>query len=231
MNFPSFECSRSYYETHWSVYNQELYDLCQRRPGHDDYGAVVAKVGIIARAYQSGLERHGDKSIGGGILSAARVFHRNASQVDEMFNSLRKKWVDDGAVSQRVFEDSVLVHGRLIAWISAETRGNNVVRSFVSKYMHFHVPCVPIYDGLANTVLRRWFSLRSSSSDNWCLSWPVGDCDDACDYAYYKFVSRFVRLLRLMEAEGLEPSVKQVDQYLLYCRSEDGYLSERKAEK
>ena len=37
--------------------DNELYDLCRRRPSHDDFADAYTKVAIIGRVYEAGVAR------------------------------------------------------------------------------------------------------------------------------------------------------------------------------
>jgi len=45
------------YEASWKSVDNELYDLCRRRPGYDDFADVYTKVAVIGRVYEAGVAR------------------------------------------------------------------------------------------------------------------------------------------------------------------------------
>jgi hypothetical protein len=45
------------YEVGWKPVDGELYDLCRRRPRHDDFADVYTKVAMIGRVYAAGIAR------------------------------------------------------------------------------------------------------------------------------------------------------------------------------
>ena len=64
------------YEARWKSVDNELYDLCRRRPSHDDFADVYTKVAVIGRVYEAGVARgwrgEGDPGrLNGGSLAAS----------------------------------------------------------------------------------------------------------------------------------------------------------------
>jgi hypothetical protein len=45
------------YEANWKQIDRELYELCCRRPRHDDFDDVYLKVAIVGRVYVAGVSR------------------------------------------------------------------------------------------------------------------------------------------------------------------------------
>jgi hypothetical protein len=45
------------YEVGWKPIDGELYELCRRRPRHDDFADVYTKVAVIGRVYAAGIAR------------------------------------------------------------------------------------------------------------------------------------------------------------------------------
>jgi hypothetical protein len=104
----------------------------------------------------------------------------------------------------------VELHGRITRKLSERT-GNVWLTSFVSKYLHFHCPIVPLYDSnvagrIGNFV--DWQTVTSvrdslATSPDWAR-------------AYRNFVAAFIALYEQAWAEtALQPSVREID-YLLW---------------
>ena len=79
-------------------------------------------------------------------------------------------------------------------------------RSFAAKYLHFHKPTVPIYDGFA--AARLW-KLVPKQVDEAALASPT-----EADADYWDFCARFLRLDQACGKAGLSVSVKGLDTYL-----------------
>ena len=45
------------YKDSWKPVDLELYDLCRRRPCHDDLADVYTKVAVVGRVYTAGVAR------------------------------------------------------------------------------------------------------------------------------------------------------------------------------
>ena len=100
------------------------------------------------------------------------------------------------------------IHGILVKLLRSVTRDQNDVRSFVSKYMHFHNPAVPLYDVNSNTVLTSlvpWPSVRKNAI-------AITNADP--DYA--KYANRFFSLYDAMRSAGWKVNVRALDNYLLW---------------
>lgn len=202
-----YEEAWDHYEETWWVFSEVLVDMCRTYPGHQHLAEVVAKVGISARAYAAGLERHGDGSGAGTIVNIAQALQSRHELVDNLIDQLRGLGV--GGLDASMLEQVVQIHGEFLKICSEVTRDGNAVRSWASKYLFFHAQCVPIYDSRANTILRSWYSLRGKR--NWHFDMPEG-----ADTEYYAFCNRFLSLWDDAVDDGKEVSVRRLDQYLLY---------------
>lgn len=101
------------------------------------------------------------------------------------------------------------LHGRVTRAISSRS-GGVWLASFVSKYLHFHCPEVPIYDSNAQATIGRFV--------DWNLVAPVRDAMvDLPDWArdYRNFVAAFVVLRERIASQALiTVSVKETDHLL-----------------
>jgi len=103
----------------------------------------------------------------------------------------------------------VELHGHIARAISHRTAGV-FLTSFVSKYLHFHSPVVPIYDSNAQAAIGQFV--------DWELVGPIRDALTSLPEwarAYRNFVAAFVVLYEQACAETpLKPTVKELDHLL-----------------
>ena len=195
---------RDYLNRH-KILDDVLYNLCNMLPRHQSFGEVRAKVVIIGRSYAAGLERHTEGSL------------------DAIVNTLLEcgRWLDRGIATLRKFDDRVpsteriekiaSLHQRLLDQF--DTRGT--VRSFVSKYLHFHAPVVPIFDNLANTQLkaRIWYPWNKTfDAEHVCIS--------EVDRHYWQHCVRTARMVNDWRKENLVPTARRIDYYVMRWRHE-----------
>ncbi|MFO1079319.1 MAG: hypothetical protein U1E23_01645 [Reyranellaceae bacterium] len=184
---------------------ETLRRLCREHPEHKHYNEVSAKLWIIARTYATQIERKvsSDGSQGSSLATIAETLLKHGEEIDELLNHV-------SANAERLCDDLLpsifRVHGALVQLLKPITGGSNV-RSFASKYLHFHRPAVPIYDSVALSNLRK---LVRWTPDLECdASAPEGDDE------YRWFVLRLRRLNQRARSEGLDPTVRDLDWYLL----------------
>lgn len=182
--------------------NGVLYDMCEDMPSHTDESAIWAKVWIIGRSFASGIERHAADGLG-PIVKALRA---SAKWLDPGLRRLRK--MAPIPTRQRLPEIAAL-HGRLAERLGSHTRNGNQVRSFASKYLHFHAPVVPIYDSVVNVQLRArdWYPWSRSLSG--AHPTPHG-----ADEAYWRHCVRIALIAEDWTRERLETSARQIDSYV-----------------
>ena len=195
----------------WGVLDDELYGLCSRHPKRDDTAGVVAKVAIIGRGYATRIDAlvpAEDRSgPGSAIREVARILAHNHAMVDGLIASLPDG--DDLRVAD--LETLVAVHGQLTTLIRdslAKGQTGDAPKSFVSKYLHFHKPVVPIYDSYSEAVLKVF---RSKA-----LAAPLFKYDKARAYkSYWEHCLAFASADESARANGLELTVKELDAFLL----------------
>ncbi len=107
------------------------------------------------------------------------------------------------------------VHHRFVDLLSKITRKEQSARSFVSKYLHFHNPAVPIYDGIAAQVLSK--QVKQSTG------LEVFDAAHDADEEYAWYLMRFFHLYEAVRLAGFATSVKLVDHYVL-CLADPQYM-------
>jgi hypothetical protein len=87
-------------------------------------------------------------------------------------------------------------------------RSVKLLTSFVSKYLHFHNPIVPIYDSRAEVAIGKLVNRRSRLVREAQMALPEGLP------VYRNFVAAFVVLYQLAAETTLKPSVKELDHLL-----------------
>ena len=197
-------------EGDWLILDETLYGLCRDNPRHSDIGAVRAKVWIIGRTYATQIERQisSDGSVGNSMDKLARHLHEHHEMVDGIFDKVRnvREPLED---EEKDFLSIVAAHGELVSLIQRQRllRNNNSPHSFVSKYMHFHCPVVPIYDSNAKRALRKLVPWQPSFD-----SFKPPSKDDE-EYRY--FVRRFLELYLEVRKVKSDVTVRLLDIFLL----------------
>lgn len=191
------------YEASWKPVDKELYDLCRRRPGHDDFADVYTKVAVIGRVYEAGVARAW-RGEGDPESEVTRVLIEHADLIQNGLAGLGNRSFDRHAAGW-----IVELHGHLARVISLGTEGV-LLASFVSKYLHFHSPVVPIYDSNAQAAVGQFVDRA--------LVGPIRDALATLPErarAYRNFVAAFVVLYERAYAETpLKPTVKELDHLL-----------------
>lgn len=210
--------SVSHYLQNWLQIDNTLYSLCRDNFCHDSMNSINAKLWIIGRTYMTGIERkiESNGKQGGSLSRLAEYLYKNRREVDDILNNLILS-CEGSKLNSNKLENIVSLHGELVNLIKQITRNNYCPRSFVSKYMHFHCPSVPIYDSFALKALHnltRW-------NDNLIVFGKPKIVDDE----YLWFALRFWELYQNATESVAIEKVKYLDYYLL-CVAEK--LNEKK---
>jgi hypothetical protein len=192
------------YEAGWKSVDDELYEVCRRRPSHRDFADVYTKVAMIGRVYRAGLARTW-RGEGNAETEITHVLMAHAGVIE---SGLRK--LEDRAFDRQAADEIVELHGRIARAISRENE-DKFLTSFVSKYLHFHCPLVPIYDSRAHGAIKQYVDRRRVRRISRAMfglpEWSL---------TYRRFVAAFVVLYELAQAEtDSAPSAKELD-YLLW---------------
>lgn len=200
------------YDRTWRLTDEVLYRLCRDHPGHTDSEDVHAKLLIIGRSYATGIERKipSEGTPGSSVAQLARHLLANGAALEDIFTELGL--IDEPLTSEKL-RQIIGLHGRMVNLIRPIVRKQQSTRSFVSKYMHFHCPAVPIYDSYVSGVLPKLFRWQKNF-----MLFPLPPGADE-DYAWY--VLRFWQLHQAAQAAGVSPTVRYLDYYLL-CVAEGG---------
>jgi hypothetical protein len=194
------------YDDEWKATDDALYMLCQRHPYHQDRGGINAKLWIIGRAYATGIERMiTSKGTQGSSMEqlSAHLLVRG-KDVDAILEGLR-------GVTEPLTTDTLTkildAHGRLVSIVQGTLHNGQTPRSFVSKYLHFHNPAVPILDSVAVKTARKHCRPERNG--------PAVEIPTVSDKQYVDFILRFWPLYKEARHSGVIVSVKLLDNYLL----------------
>jgi hypothetical protein len=192
------------YEVGWKPVDDELYDLCLRRASHRDYGDVYTKTTMIGRVYQAGISR-AFRGSGNAEGVVARELVAQSGLLEERLVALAGRQFD-----RQIALEIVELHGCITGSLARST-GNVWLTSFVSKYLHFHCPIVPVYDSNVASSIGGFVDWSAVASIRESMvnveEWAT---------AYRNFVAAFVVLYeRAWTETSLKPTVKEVD-YLLW---------------
>lgn len=194
--------------------NQVLYGMCSAWPTHLDQSQVTAKVWIIGRTYQTGIERITKWEQDGikPLNRVARTLCENASDVDRIIRPVRE--LPDSALTPESVSAAVLAHSSLCEILRAAGGSESLKkspRSFASKYLHFHAPSVPIYDAIVSRVIGH-------------SEWPwhgaelplIGD-EEKADPLYLKYCTKLLQMAERWPKgpQNPLPTARNLDTYLL----------------
>jgi hypothetical protein len=197
----------------WSRYlraDDILYDMCSRWPHHKDLSAVQAKVTIIGRTYAAGLERKAGQDYRKGILeTVANTLNNNSISIDREVATLRNL----KRLSMPAQNLILATHGNMVSLLRKETKSNLNFRSFVSKYLHFHAPIVPLFDSRASSVIREWYPWRRFRNRIKLFY------KESYDEVYSKFFAQFMLYFNDLKELKLSPTVRKADYYLIWWAS------------
>jgi hypothetical protein len=173
----------------WEILDKTLFELCKQIPGHTDARQIVAKVGLVNRAYRANLQM-GTKDAEWKL--AQRLL---TSDIDDHLNKLRSLPSFNDATAPVVLQ----AHHSLVA-VCKEVTGRWAL-SFASKYLSFHVPrVVPIYDSLSNKEGRRYARGRVTSA-----------LPGSAAEQYRWHTASVLFLANHLRKQGIEPDVKLID--------------------
>ena len=208
---PQFAEATQFYACNWQATDEALYALCRKHPDHQSHLSINAKLSIIGRSYATGIERkirtryyQGSalEPLGDHVWSCRHRLDRAMQPLREV----REPLTIEGL--------SVIleVHGRILAVIRPALRPRQTPRSFVSKYLHFHCPAVPIYDSVAERELKKLV--------RWEPSLEVIRKPSPADETYFRFSMRFWSLHESLREKGATVTAKSLDNFILWQERE-----------
>jgi hypothetical protein len=131
-----------HYRATWQSADAELYGLCQRRWSHHNFADVYTKVAIMGRVYEAGVPRS-FQAPGDSEATVTYGLIEQADLIEKRLTALHGRRFD-----RQTAAEIVELHGGVTRKL-AERTGDAWLTSFVSKYLHFHCPIVPLYDSNA----------------------------------------------------------------------------------
>lgn len=143
----------------------------------------------------------------------AELLFTHGNEIDRWFTSLKKL---SEPLTMLNIRKILMLHGLFVNRLMSVTRDKQAARSFVSKYLHFHNPAVPIYDSVAAGLLPSLVALPTIR--NFQIR-PVKYSDP--EYADY--VRRFAKLYQSVASQGLPVTVRGLD-YCLIWKAERALL-------
>ncbi|HEY2589280.1 MAG TPA: hypothetical protein VGI81_26280 [Tepidisphaeraceae bacterium] len=194
------------YERRWKLLDETLYQLCREHPGHSE-AEVHAKAWVIGRTYATGIERaiRSTRQQGSSLSKLAQCLQQNANALNRIFGQL--EGIREPLDPQRLSE-IVRLHGEIIRVLKPVTRAKISPRSFVSKYMHFHNPAVPIFDSFADQKLKKLV--------RWSTRIELFELPHGSDLYYGWYVMRFFEVYKALCSSAVPVNAKLVDTFILY---------------
>ncbi|CAN5296137.1 hypothetical protein BH10PSE6_BH10PSE6_36330 [soil metagenome] len=197
----------------WREIDCVLLRLCEAYPKHDDESQVIAKVALIGRTYATGIERafKGGKKQGDALGKVVKHIHLNGAKLDAIISSVP---AGTNELTENAIRSIVEAHFRFIELLQTCEDCQKTPRSFVSKYLHFHRPNVPIYDSYAAGIISKLLG----------KSTQLRMRHEASDYDYARYVEKFWLLQERIFGAGERRSVKELDTYILWEAYESDQL-------
>lgn len=198
------------YENSWKPVDDDPYKLCQvRRPRHDDQEDVLTKVAIVGRVYSAGVAR--SWPVPDSENRTAQVLVDQAARIQEGLHGINGRLFGDPGTAGEI----VKLHRDVIDAIYDGCK--KYLTSFVSKYLHFHCPIVPIFDSEADAAISKLIDRSGKQVREARTALPdAGGPDDARVYRSYvgAFTVVYERAYTDKELEPSVASVKELDHML-----------------
>jgi hypothetical protein len=191
------------YTSKWATWDEVIYDVCRKYYSHSDMSGIAAKLGVIGKSDRSGFLGFSEKDLSGLV----DFFYKKREPLDKVFKKL--KGLAEPLDSEKLAK-IVQVHGELTAVFADLRKNPDTIRSFTSKYLHFHCPAVPIYDIRSEEVLLNdeWFPPAEAHRH------PLPHVKGG-DKRYAAFCQRFITVYLDLKKTVPEMGVKVVEYYLL----------------
>ena len=173
----------------------------------DDYVSVHKRVVLVDSIYRSQLNR-----------SVGRFAHSRVAREIASDSAVPAAILQVGRYSALTYQALPAILSAHSAIMTASSKaiplGSHAasLRSFASKYLHFHATIVPIYDSRAARTISR-FAGSNARSDVDNLNDSLASIDSA-DISYTSFCCRMVAVVERLRMLGQVPEVKEVDHML-----------------
>jgi hypothetical protein len=104
----------------------------------------------------------------------------------------------------------------MVKLLRKNTRSKLNFRSFVSKYLHFHAPIVPLFDSVASKTVNRsdWYPWGRFKG---LILIPTRR---EYDPVYYRFLGQFSAYFTDLKEQKLNPTVRDADWFLIWSAYE-----------
>jgi len=176
----------------WATGREMLIELCARSH-HDDVNATVSKLWLIGRSHSAALERSHVPGPPGVYLRAAAGVCAMCPSLDFEFARLRRLKASGSTFRER----AASCVDRLATQLSAETGQYKI--SLASKYVHYHVCSVPIYDSISASAFRALDTSKVRGLD------------------YSSHVARFQSIVDQLTSVGFEGvDARSVDDFVMW---------------
>jgi hypothetical protein len=194
----------------YSRIDRILYEMCKKWPEHSNLGEIQAKVTIIGRTYATGIERKGNRDKKKGLLeTVSKILYKKRRIIDRNIRLPRRY----KRLTQNAQIQILASHGRIASILKNGTKSKINFRSFVSKYLHFHAPIVPIFDSRAVKMMNAWYPWKE------CRKHTTIQGKRSYDKAYLKFFLQFILYMSDLKDLGLNPSIRDADYFLIWSSS------------
>lgn len=197
--------------TRWQFANGILYDLCKEHPEHNDKDIIVGKMWLIGRSYAAAIERRVPSEKGvdfyyDKVAPRIQSFGQRLDDAIRVLNNSKELTIDLQCHVLEIHKAMVDELGEIVVTAKGEKLN---LRSFVSKYLHFHCPsCVFIYDSRA----RKMVFERVKKDKNTMNPFSGIKCDiEYADYCLRAF--ELYRFLKDYAYATINP--RDLDDYLL----------------
>jgi len=160
--------------------------------------AVIGRVygAQVVRSFKAAKGKDKELIVARGLVEQADVVTAALTALGQQF---------DRQAAAAIVE----LHTRITRKLADSTNGV-WLSSFVSKYLHFHCPLVPIYDSRAASSIGKFAGRRTVAEIRATMI-----TEDSAT-AYRRFVIAFVALReRVWDETPLRPTVKEIDHLLL----------------
>jgi hypothetical protein len=208
-----YEAALQHYESGWKNVDAVLREVV-KGAGWTDFGAVYTKVVFVNGVYATRL----DRSLGSGALRdcASRLL-----EAGERLSPILADLASQGSIlTSNAAQTAISAHGRILAALQPEGSTDKTVRSFASKFLHFHAGVAPIFDGTASGATATFRRLGPQIRSRRALRLERDACrpeHEDWDARYFQHVVQ-VRLLWDHLAAHVRPerlTVKGIDHMLM----------------
>lgn len=188
----------------WKYGNEILYNMCKKKPLHNDRNVVASKIWLIGRSYAATIERVKVQISTDDIYDVfLNEVTRNCNFIDNRLEKIVhcKSNLDEKSLSL-IFETHLMFTNILKTATQLEKR------SLSSKYLHFHCPnAFFIYDSRARRAINSLVKVKRS------------DIIYTGDNEYMDFYLRMLELQKyLQQKTGRIFTPRELDDFLLFYK-------------